>query len=813
MASDNLKENPMHSCFLRTLLTRTVTACFVLLFACAAIGRDFYVAPYGADNNPGTVEKPFATIARARDAVRPMVAAMSGDITVWIRGGRYHLNEAIALDDRDSGKGKHRVIYRNYKDEKVTILGGVPVTGWTPYERGIMKANVGKDVEFWALLVDDKLATMAQERRWRTKPKSLRNIREYGQMQWMSEYRRIVSVDPETGKPKTEFPRAHYGGSAQYMEGHYTFVNQPGEWAMDSDSGTLYYYPKSPDELNNVVRATTRSIFQIRGRSDSQQVRNITIEGLQLRLTDTPASVRCYANTIQTGGIEHHGADYPETIRTAQVLVENANNIQVRYCNLGEAPLNAVSIYMHATNNTVYGCRINNVGYNGVCIAGPWINNKAPNINYKNVVKSCYISNLTKGLNHPSGVYVYQSSDNLIQNNLIHTSSRYAISIKSLPYGMYRKVKLPSVSLDEWYKNHNFSNRNRVSRNYIYDCNKRSADGGAIETWGGGRDGVMDNNIIFNCYGGNPKKGWRAHHIFLDNASSFWTVGSNIAWCSRIPGGNAPQMVKERKNRIENNVYDTSNIRLGGLHAQDKHEHEFNRNIFYANSPLKMHPDGKVGPEKDGDRLMFIMGKPPASMISSMDNNLYYNALGKPLFSTGSAKGPMKVMSFDEWRAVEGGFDKNSRIADPQFVDASERDYRLRETSPALDMGITSIDTSAIGPLEDFPFAPANDALHTAFLKANGKDVYLEVQSGDSVKLQVAGRTKRWFVADLSEASISYETDNSKVATVSKDGKVVLTGKGRVCLTATVTLNGVTRSDEVVIYVGMSRRASRESNR
>jgi len=30
---------------------------------------DFYVAPYGDDNNPGTEQKPFATLARARDAV------------------------------------------------------------------------------------------------------------------------------------------------------------------------------------------------------------------------------------------------------------------------------------------------------------------------------------------------------------------------------------------------------------------------------------------------------------------------------------------------------------------------------------------------------------------------------------------------------------------------------------------------------------------------------------------------------------------------------------------------------------------------
>ena len=39
-----------------------------------AVAADFYVAPDGDDANPGTAEKPFATLARARNAVREKVA-------------------------------------------------------------------------------------------------------------------------------------------------------------------------------------------------------------------------------------------------------------------------------------------------------------------------------------------------------------------------------------------------------------------------------------------------------------------------------------------------------------------------------------------------------------------------------------------------------------------------------------------------------------------------------------------------------------------------------------------------------------------
>jgi len=370
-----------------------MTACFLLVAATATtvFGRDFYVAPNGSDNNPGTLKKPFATIVRARDAVRPMIAKMNSDITVWIRGGRYHLSEAIVLDDRDGGKDEHRVIYRNYKDEKSVIIGGVPVTGWTEYENGIMKASVGKDFEFWSLLVDDKLATMAREKNWQTKrPKSVRNVQVYYQGAWMSEYLKVTSLDPESGKFVMAFPRAQYANKYHYLQGSYTFIDEPGEWALDSDSGTLYYYPKSPAELKNIVRPTVKSIFQIRGRSDSQQVRNVVIEGLQLLLTDFNANMRCYAG-ITVDGYEYSGADQPNTLRTALVTIENANNIQVRCCDLSEAPINAVSIYGHAKDNTIYGCRMNNLGYSGVYLAGLLLKRENPNVNMRNTVRNCYI--------------------------------------------------------------------------------------------------------------------------------------------------------------------------------------------------------------------------------------------------------------------------------------------------------------------------------------------------------------------------------------------------------------------------------------
>ena len=58
-----------------------------------------YVATDGVDGSPGTRTKPFATLERARDAIRALKqkgGLPPGGVTVWLRGGVYYLlNRAI----------------------------------------------------------------------------------------------------------------------------------------------------------------------------------------------------------------------------------------------------------------------------------------------------------------------------------------------------------------------------------------------------------------------------------------------------------------------------------------------------------------------------------------------------------------------------------------------------------------------------------------------------------------------------------------------------------------------------------------------
>ncbi|MDA1017900.1 MAG: hypothetical protein O3A00_26015 [Planctomycetota bacterium] len=73
-----------------------------------------------------------------------------------------------------------------------------------------------------------------------------------------------------------------------------------------------------------------------------------------------------------------------------------------------------------------------------------------------------------------------------------------------------------------------------------------------------------------------------------------------------------------------------------------------------------------------------------------MDDNLYFHQGGVALTVSGFEDG-----SFEKWRAV--GFDKNSIIADPMFVDPAHGDYNLKLESPAWKLGFKPIPFEKIG--------------------------------------------------------------------------------------------------------------------
>ena len=150
-----------------------IKASLLILVAFAAVppqsagAVELFVSPTGRDSWPGTKSRPFATLERARRAVRGQTAGMRpSDIVVNLRGGTYRLRRPFRLSAAagDSGENGRTVIYQAYgygtgARERVVISGGRRIGGWRLAEgvHGAWRANVG-DLETRQLFVDGRRA-------------------------------------------------------------------------------------------------------------------------------------------------------------------------------------------------------------------------------------------------------------------------------------------------------------------------------------------------------------------------------------------------------------------------------------------------------------------------------------------------------------------------------------------------------------------------------------------------------------------------------------------------------------------------------
>src|SRR5712692_11213752 len=107
---------------------------------------DFYVAPDGDDRNPGTLSKPFRTVARARDAVFDLRRGRKTKrpTVVMLRGGAYYLRQSVVFSGRDSGTSDEPITYTAYPGEHPVLSGGMPVSGWKVYKNRIYAAQLPK---------------------------------------------------------------------------------------------------------------------------------------------------------------------------------------------------------------------------------------------------------------------------------------------------------------------------------------------------------------------------------------------------------------------------------------------------------------------------------------------------------------------------------------------------------------------------------------------------------------------------------------------------------------------------------------------
>ncbi len=140
----------------------------LLLLTATAAAVEFHVSPKGSDANPGTADQPFASLTRARDAVRALKAKgpLAEAVRVIAADGTYTLTEPLVLSAEDSGTAQAPVSYEAASGARPVFSGGRVLSGWQQAGNGLWTVKIPEVAAgqwyFEQLFVGGRRATRAR---------------------------------------------------------------------------------------------------------------------------------------------------------------------------------------------------------------------------------------------------------------------------------------------------------------------------------------------------------------------------------------------------------------------------------------------------------------------------------------------------------------------------------------------------------------------------------------------------------------------------------------------------------------------------
>ncbi|MDD4016636.1 MAG: right-handed parallel beta-helix repeat-containing protein [Kiritimatiellae bacterium] len=668
--------------------------CAALAAGAWAVPAAFFVAPGGDDGNAGTLEKPFATLEKARDAVRALKRGgglPDGGATVWLRGGEYPRTGPLTLTPEDSGEPGKPVAFAAYGDEKPVVSGGRRVTGFRQQAGGVWEASVpGARNGAWVfrtLYVNGSRYTLARspnrgyyemtcavpdagspkdgphagksKSAFRVAPGMLRdwpglseiNLKVWGR--WWTALLTVKGIDPAGGVVRVAEPASArflpYGAKTPFIvENHAGALDAPGEWQLDRTAGVLRVIPRPGDDLGKaeVMAPVAGKLLVLEGDPAGRKfVSHVQFRGIAFQCSNWLLPPE--------GGNE--GSQAAVNIG-ATVEATGARDCLFEGCELAQTDTYALWLRSGSRRCVVRQCHLHDLGAGGVRLGEATAEPDAVRAD-GNTVENCFIH--SGGHVHGSGigVWVGASSGNTVTHNEICDLWYTGVSVGW-----------------RWSTDLNGTRDNRVTYNRIHHIMQRLEDGGGIYCLGLQPGTVLANNIIHD----SGRDGGRPHcrGIYLDEGCASFLVENNLIYDTQDAA--LRMQLGTGCNTYINNIL--AFARVYAVDIDVARSCVFMNNIVYLDR-------GRV----------FKFDKWP-HYEKYISGNLYWRTDGQPFVFAG--------LPWEEWRKQRqtpyGYFkgktmDEGSRIADPGFADAAKRDFRLKPGSPALAVGFKPFDLDEIG--------------------------------------------------------------------------------------------------------------------
>lgn len=635
----------------------------ILMCSCGEVETAYvlYVAPDGNDNNPGTKDKPFATLTKARDALREL--RITSGKKIVLRGGHYY-DVCVELSPEDSN-----LTIQASENEKPALYGGRLITNWErdgDFYSARLEGAKDRSWDFRILIVNDQLRQRAclpdtgaythlskfdvrwmstTGGGWQRKPteKELTTMKyKKGDLgpcldvnnaeltifhAWDESVVGLKSLDEKTQTVTFSTPAGHPpGGFGGWLKKANTYIvwniregmHHPGQWYLDRTRGRVVYWPMKNENVNEikVIAPTKENVIKL-----MEGTKNITIKDLTISCTTTPLIAGGFGAGKFDGALS---ANKIENCSFINLIIENVGGWGIKTS--GAAIL-------------IDGCEMRETGAGGFKFNG------------KNItIRNSHIHDV--GKNYPSSIALWgDGNHNKIIHNEIHHTPYSAIC-----YG---------------------GDSTLIESNLFYETMKILHDGGAIYITFC-RDIIVRGNVV------RGSSGTRAHAYYMDEQAENCVVEGNLALNTSWPSHN--HMTKNCI--IRNNVFIDEGSQL--LTFPRSSGMTFERNILMADEIKFSMPTGKPEDPQKGEKVLDII-KPymKADGITSMPNNILFSWKGKIELEELTAYSGSRTVPFEPFDGTV--------FTDPLFVDWGKGDFSFKPDSPALKLGIKPIDVSEAG--------------------------------------------------------------------------------------------------------------------
>ena len=687
-----IEMRPYHTLFRMRDYIRTIgrlLGAMILCWQCHAV--DLYVATNGLDSNPGTMDRPFATLESGRNTLRLLRSRGSlpgGTNTIWIRQGSYFRDSSFYLSSQDSGTNGECVVYSGYPGESVRLVGGKRLVGF----------NTITDTNILSRLCPEAQSNVLQ---LELKSIGITNwlklaARGYGYWErvlghselFFQKERMVLARWPNEGQwssiadvpnSKTNLAAPSMAVMGGWDNGFYYTGDRPKQWVTYSNIWMHGFWAETwADSYNQMssLDATQRLIKTVPPYGAEGFLRGQPFYFLNvLEELDSPGEWYLDYNSgimyFWPPSSVEQGESVLSLVSGAIINMVNTTNITIRNLSLEATPGNAVSI-TGGQSNCVDTCSIRLTGNDGIYIDGGW----------HHQVNNCTVSDTGQGAVHVIGgdFQTLTPGNHVVQNCRLIRTSKWLLTMGA------RGVQVEGVG-------------NRITHNLIHNC---PSVGILLK----GNDHLIEFNEV--------------HHVCLDisDCGAIY-LGRDPTYRGNVFRYNYVHNLGSTNVHWINGVYLDDNVRGGlvfgnifvgvpnAVFIGGGSDHLVQNNVFVNCSPA-IHLDARgMDPSVYWHNLLYgtcwncltnvpqplYLARYPSltnlySYYQGGTNGIppYNNSIAKNIFFGGNAVAA-------EWYARSNMLQWSNNIigVDPMFVDPAHGNYRLQSNSPAWNQGFQSI--------------------------------------------------------------------------------------------------------------------------